>query len=189
MGHGPSAARRRRDRALDRGRRRAARISARRGGAAARPADQQLRQPVRRHRDARGVDGDHRDRGRHAVADPTRLARSRRTPEGAGGRQAAADVAHGAHRRCRGDRVAASGRAVAADERAAGYRRATARRGHPAIGVPCAARRATRGAGAVVERVLAAGRLDGAADDAGVRRRGDRRPQAATSRSTGHRNR
>ena len=41
---------------------------------AARPADQQLRQPVRGRRDARGVDGDHRDRGRHAVAQPARLA-------------------------------------------------------------------------------------------------------------------
>ena len=184
MGYGPPAPCRRRDRALDRGGRRAARIPARRGGAAARPADQQSSaacSPSSRCSWCRWRSSSiaivTQSRTRPVSHGQGELPRER-----AGGRQpltwrmvliAVAVV----------DRVAASGRAAVADERTTGYRRATARRRHPAVGCSCAARRAARGAGAVVQCVLVAGRFDRAADDAGIRRRGDRRPQAATSRS------
>ena len=174
------AARRRRDRALDRGRRRAARISARRGDPAARPADQRPRQPVRGRRDAGGVDGDHRDRDHHAVAQPPVSHGAGRTPARDGRRATAADVAHGPDRGGRGDRVAAAGRAAVADELrswvSSSHRpmRAPRRPARPA----CAAG-AAGGTGAVVQRLLASRRVDDVAHDGGVRRRGDRGPQAA----------
>ncbi len=62
---------------------------------------------------------------------------------------------------------------------AVGYRAATARCGHSADGRAPAPAAAAGGTGAVVERLLPSRRGDGVAHDGGVRRGGDRGPQAA----------